>query len=335
MLKKMLISVATIGAVACVNLTAVHATAYFVNDIGSGYKEADVAALRNGAYTNNAVKVLGKTTKANGQVIITYNNGETVTVDNEGKLVSDNYNIRADTNYYFSTSGPYVAEATRGIPTLYTMDSTGSTKDNSLLPSGYYNVAINQNSQSGWRWLESGKLYTGFRYYLGAYYWFENGVRQDNKWETAWGNQYWVGNDGRAVQGIRQVDDFITADSSTYDKKVDVNNTLTAGTWIDFGNNGTFNFKNVLQGYIYTPNLSTLNGGYNWFENGKPYTGFRYYMGTYYWFVNGVRQNEGWRYAWGYTYYTDANGRAVQGTKTIDGITYYFGNNGTYYLRDK
>ncbi|WP_338345482.1 hypothetical protein [Fructobacillus cardui] len=27
----------------------------------------------------------------------------------------------------------------------------------------------------------------------------------------------------------------------------------------------------------------------------KPYTGFRYYMGTYYWFVNGVRQNEGWR----------------------------------------
>lgn len=46
-------------------------------------------------------------------------------------------------------------------------------------------------------------------------------------------------------------------------------------------------------GYIYSPEVSTANGGWNWLENGKPYTGFRYYMGTYYWFVNGVRQNAG------------------------------------------
>ena len=86
-------------------------------------------------------------------------------------------------------------------------------------------------------------------------------------------------------------------------------------------------------GYIHTPELSKANGGWNWIENGKPYTGFRYYMGTYYWFVNGVRQNAGWRTAWGYKYYTDSTGRAVQGIRVIAGKTYNFGNNGTYYLR--
>lgn len=94
------------------------------------------------------------------------------------------------------------------------------------------------------------------------------------------------------------------------------------------------NNKNVsYTGYIHTPELSQANGGWNWIENGKPYTGFRYYMGTYYWFVNGVRQNAGWRTAWGYKYYTDSNGRAVQGIQVIGGKVYNFGNNGTYYLR--
>ena len=53
---------------------------------------------------------------------------------------------------------------------------------------------------------------------MGAYYWFEKGVRQNNKWETAWGMKYYVGADGRAVQG-RQV-----IDGKTY----------------NFGDNGTF-----------------------------------------------------------------------------------------------
>ncbi|MBZ6070706.1 hypothetical protein K8375_11720 [Weissella cibaria] len=72
-------------------------------------------------------------------------------------------------------------------------------------------------------------------------------------------------------------------------------------------------------GYVYSPEVSTANGGWNWLENGQPYTGFRYYMGTYYWFVNGVRQNAGWRDAWGMRYYTDDNGRAVQVTKRLMG----------------
>ncbi|MBE4728708.1 hypothetical protein ILS25_10350, partial [Leuconostoc suionicum] len=109
---------------------------------------------------------------------------------------------------------------------------------------------------------------------------------QESKWETAWGMKYYVGTDGRAVQGIQIID----------------------GQAYDFGTNGTFNLKGTASGYLYSPSLSTANGGYNWFENGKPYTGFRYYMGTYYWFVNGVRQNAGWREAWGMKYYTDASG---------------------------
>ncbi|WEA53675.1 hypothetical protein PWO95_03740 [Weissella paramesenteroides] len=73
--------------------------------------------------------------------------------------------------------------------------------------------------------------------------------------------------------------------------------------------------------------------GWQWFEDGKPYTGFRYYMGTYYWFTNGFRQNNQWQTAWGYRYYVGADGRAVQGHQMINNRHYYFGNNGTFYLR--
>ena len=38
---------------------------------------------------------------------------------------------------------------------------------------GYINVP-----GVGWRWLEKGQLYSGFRYYMGAYYWFQNGDRK-------------------------------------------------------------------------------------------------------------------------------------------------------------
>ena len=117
-----------------------------------------------------------------------------------------------------------------------------------------------------------------------------------------------------------------------------------------FGNDGTYYLRNAdgskftgdlsdyssntssaKSGYLYDG--SQYNGGYRWYENGQLYTGFRFYMGTYYWFVDGVRQNQGWRQAWGYKYYTDETGRAVQGWQTIDGQRYFFGNDGTYYLR--
>ncbi|MCR8703269.1 hypothetical protein [Weissella cibaria] len=52
-------------------------------------------------------------------------------------------------------------------------------------------------------------------------------------------------------------------------------------------------------------------------------------MGAYYWFQNGMRQQNKWENAWGMTYYVGADGRKVQGYKTIGGKSYYFGDNGT------
>ncbi|MDD9138235.1 glycoside hydrolase family 68 protein [Fructobacillus sp. CRL 2054] len=171
---------------------------------------------------------------------------------------------------------------------------------------GYFYDGSSENG--GYRWYENGQLYTGFRYYMGTYYWFVNGVRQNAGWRQAWGLTYYTDANGRAVQGIQIID----------------------GQIYNFGTDGTY-YKRPLQGYI--ADGSGYNGGYRWYENGQLFSGFRYYMGTYYWFVNGVRQNAGWRQAWGLTYYTDANGRAVQGNQVIDGQHYFFGTDGTYYLR--
>ena len=167
-------------------------------------------------------------------------------------------------------------------------------------------------TEQGWRWLEHGVAYTGFRHYMGTYYWFVDGVRQDAGWRKAWNFTYYTDKNGRAVQGKQWID----------------------GQLYDFGNDGTFYLRgkvvNKRTGYINVPGV-----GWRWLEHGVAYTGFRHYMGTYYWFVDGVRQDAGWRKAWNFTYYTDKNGRAVQGKQWIDGQLYDFGNDGTFYLRGK
>ncbi|CAK1246202.1 Glucan-binding domain (YG repeat) [Fructobacillus fructosus] len=173
---------------------------------------------------------------------------------------------------------------------------------------GYVYSPEVSTANGGWNWLENGKPYTGFRYHAGTFYWFVNGVRQNEGWRQAWGLTYYTDQDGRAVQGTR----------------------IIGGQVFNFGDDNTY-YKRPLQGYIW--DNSPANGGYRWYENGQLYTGFRYYAGTYYWFVDGVRQNEGWRQAWGLNYYTNQDGRAVQGQVTIDGTNYDFGNDGTYYLR--
>lgn len=68
---------------------------------------------------------------------------------------------------------------------------------------------------------------------------------------------------------------------------------------------------NHRSGYVYAPDVSSANGGWNWLEHGQPYTGFRKYQGSYYWFQQGVRQNNQWETAWGHQYYVGADGRAV------------------------
>ncbi|WP_413981377.1 glycoside hydrolase family 68 protein [Leuconostoc mesenteroides] len=209
--------------------------------------------------------------------------------------------------YYFGNDGRVKQGqfAVNGVAYDFGNDKTYAKRG---FASGYLQDVTDKNQ---WYWFENGSKYTGFRYYQNTYYFFESGQRQESKWETAWGMKYYVGTDGRAVQGVQIID----------------------GQAYDFGTNGTFNLKGTASGYLYSPSLSTANGGYNWFENGKPYTGFRYYEGTYYWFVNGVRQNAGWREAWGMKYYTDASGRALQGIQIIDGQAYDFGTNGTYNLK--
>ena len=270
---------------------------YVDNELANGY----VYDYINTSYYlfKNGVRLSGVQTYANSYYYfdpVTYKR-----VDNE---IHQN---NTGKKYYFGNDGRVKQGqfAVNGVAYNFGNDKTYYERG---FASGYLQDVTDNNQ---WYWFESGKKYTGFRYYMGTYYFFETGQRQESKWETAWGMKYYVGTDGRAVQGVQIID----------------------GQAYDFGTNGTFNLKGTASGYLYSPSLSTANGGYNWFENGKPYTGFRYYEGTYYWFVNGVRQNAGWREAWGMKYYTDASGRALQGIQIIDGQAYDFGTNGTYNLK--
>lgn len=87
-------------------------------------------------------------------------------------------------------------------------------KANPANKSVYTHYTINRLQQtgylstlSGWRWLENGRAYTGIRQYMGAYYYFNNGVRQNNQWVTMWGHKYYVGSDWRTVQGWQTIGD--------------------------------------------------------------------------------------------------------------------------------
>ena len=175
---------------------------------------------------------------------------------------------------------------------------------NNKTVSGYVQAAPG-GANGGYLWLENGRRFSGFRFYMGTYYWFNNGVRQNAGWRTAWGLKYYTNNDGRAVQG----------------------NYIIDGKAYNFGNNSTFFLRGNVSGYV------DAGQGWKWYENGSKFTGFRFYMGTYYWFTDGVRQDNGWRTAWGLKYYTDNTGRAVQGTHKIGGKNYFFGNDGTFFLR--
>ena len=176
----------------------------------------------------------------------------------------------------------------------------------------YYARPFNQSgyldTNVGWRWFEKGEVFSGFRFYMGTYYWFKDGERQDSGWRSDWGYKYYTDENGRAVQGYREIN----------------------GVAYDFGNNGTFFERGKASGYI------DAGQGWKWYENGVPYTGFQFYMGTYYWFINGVRQDSGWREQWHLKYYTDNNGRAVQGDAyNVAGTYYNFGHDGTFFLRGK
>lgn len=190
--------------------------------------------------------------------------------------------------------------------------------------SGYF------DDGTGYKWFENGYLYTGFRFYMGTYYYFDDGLRRENAWATEWGNKYYLDSNGRAVQEIQNIQGvrYYFGSNNTFYLRI---NTLVSGVNDQIYDASGDGILRPWTGYIYDGN--SANGGYRWYQDGQLYSGFRYYMGTYYWFVNGVRQNEGWRYAWNYTYWTDHNGRAVQGWQLVNGKRYNFGNDGTYYMR--
>lgn len=116
----------------------------------------------------------------------------------------------------------------------------------------------------------------------------------------------------------------------------------TAATYEEIGHKVAYTAKNDFTQSVYTPymidRLQTTGyvntrAGWRWLENGKAYTGFRFYMGTYYYFDKGSRVNNQWINMWGHRYYVGSDGRAYQGWHNIDGTNYFFGNNGTFYQR--
>lgn len=182
---------------------------------------------------------------------------------------------------------------------------------------------------TAWRWYEKGRLFKGFRFYRGAYYWFKNGVRQVNQWESAWGNRYYVGFDGRAVQGLQTINkkQYYFGNNGTFYLRTNQKVTINNQQFIANKQGALTKVNTKRQGYLNT------SQGWRWFENDHLFTGFRFYMGAYYWFEKGVRQENKWKSAWGYRYYVGLDGRAVQGHRKINGHWYYFGNDHTFYLR--
>lgn len=215
----------------------------------------------------------------------------------------------------------------------------GSTFLQQAKPIEPQNTIINRNQQKkyndtlngyhrdgkGWYWFEKGKRYTGFKHYMGKYYWFINGVRQNNQWKKNGRYCYYFGSNGQAVQGINKIGQYqyYFGENGTY--FLHINKVLTIKGQAYYAN--ARGVLTLYQGYL------NANTGWRWYEKGKLYTGRRYYRGSYYWFNKGERQNNQWRRDGKYRYYFGINGKAVQGIKKIGRYQYYFGEKGTYFLR--
>ncbi|MDF8375004.1 1,4-beta-N-acetylmuramidase [Weissella paramesenteroides] len=188
--------------------------------------------------------------------------------------------------------------------TASTTQQTNTQQDNRT---GYVYSPEVSTANGGYNWLENGKPYTGVRYYAGSYYWFDNGVRQNNQWAHAYGLTYYLDSNGRAVQGYQ----FIN------------------GRAYFFGSDGTYYLREeVPSGYI---NFEGV--GWRWIEDGQLYTGFRMLNSRYNYFENGIRQTSRWVSDYGHKYFIESDGQPVQGYHYIDGHMYYFGKDNTYYLR--
>ncbi|WP_338345551.1 GH25 family lysozyme, partial [Fructobacillus cardui] len=160
----------------------------------------------------------------------------------------------------------------------------------SQLLNGY--VYDGSQGHDGYRWYENGQLFTGFRWYAGTYYWFVNGERQDSSWEkNPQGRIYYADSNGRTVQGLYTIDGKQYYFGWDYALITNQDVTVNGMTYHADGQ-GVLHIVVTGTGYIYDG--SDGHGGFRWYENGQLFTGFRWYAGTYYWFVNGERQDSSW-----------------------------------------
>lgn len=182
--------------------------------------------------------------------------------------------------YYFGENGAYFLHTNKIVKIKG--QAFHANMQGVLTPyQGYLNTNI------GWRWYEKGKLYTGRRYYRGSYYWFNKGERQNNQWRQDGKYRYYFGINGKAVQGINKIGryQYYFSEDGTYFLRI--NKFLTIRGQIYYAN-----AQGVLtpwKGYVRT------SMGWRWYEKGKPYTGFRYYKGSYHWFNKGKLQNNKWK----------------------------------------
>ena len=288
-------------------------------------------------FDENSQTITTVTNKTSGKIVMYFNPKDGVAVKNTLEHVNGNWyyfgndaiaetgmvNVSGDFYYFDSTTYEAVTnQFVQQYGHTYYFGSDGRIVQGSVAIDGkaYYfgddSTFYERGTASGYLkdvttgtyyWFENGSKYTGFKNYMGSFYYFINGVRQDNQFVQAWGHTYYVGSDGRAMQGVHVVN----------------------GKAYDFGSNGTYYARGTVDGYL----KDETSGNYYWFESGNKYTGFKNYMGSFYYFINGVRQDNQFVQAWGHTYYVGSDGRAMQGVHVVNGKAYDFGSNGTYYAR--
>ncbi len=151
----------------------------------------------------------------------------------------------------------------------------------------------------------------------------ENGVMKKNCFWTYNGNKYYLGEDGRAVVGLKKISGYYF-----YFNKYGV---MQKDKWITI-NNDRYYFGS--KGKAFT-GLNKLNKSYYYFRsNGKlvkkswvRISGKKYYFGGNGKAYTGARKVQGSKYYYNFSKY----GYLTEGVRTINGARYRFKKNGTPY----
>ncbi|HCT90409.1 MAG TPA: hypothetical protein DF613_03350 [Lachnospiraceae bacterium] len=155
----------------------------------------------------------------------------------------------------------------------------------------------------------------------GATYYYENGVRQADRWYEKDGKKYYFGTNGRMVTGMKKIDGkryYFGADGQM----------ATGMTKIK---DKQYYFKS--NGQMAT-GMTKIKGKYYYFKsNGRMVTGMKKIKGKYYYFKANGQRKTGWLHMDnGKTYYFDKKtGVRVTGKQTISHYIRYFDEKGVLY----